>query len=333
MIRSGKFVFVILIVAVALFIAAACRTFVVEFYKAAPLQMENSILQGDRLLVDKWSYGIRMPQSVFSIPFIDTIPGTTIPSYYPVTPLPYKRLFLKQVKRNDVVVYNYPDSTSIPISRYPTLIARCIGIPGDTIRAIGDKIFINEQTIAQSPVLTEAYQTAESYTNQVESAMKRIFGEQLESISVGDVRLFRIERYKYEKLKNVLPDSFLLQPVSLPQDNYCIDLPPFDKDAVINQQNASFYADIINRYEKQKVELHGNRLYRSGREIKYYRFSQPYYWVLCDNRTATTDSRTFGVLPHSHLAGRCRMILFSIDPRQKGAEAWRKERIFQPITP
>ena len=317
MARSGKFAFVILVVAVAFVITAICRTFVIEFYRAAPLQMENSILQGDRLVVDKWSYGFRMPQAILSIPFIDTIPGTRIPSYYPTTPLPYKRLFLKKVQRNDIVVFNYPDTTSIPISHQPTIIARCIGIPGDTIYAANNNLFINGQALAQSPVLTEAYQVAEPYFAQVEHAMKQAFGN----------------RYKYDKLKNFLPDTTLLQPVNLPQDNYCIDLPPYGKDAIINQHNASFYADIINRYETRKVVLHGNKLYRCGREIKHYRFSQPYYWVLCDNRTAKTDSRTFGVLPHSHLTGRCRLILFSIDPQQKGFKAWRTDRIFQQITP
>lgn len=333
MARPGKQAFIVVVVAVAIVIAAVCRTFVVETFKAAPLQMENSILQGDRLVVDKWSYGFRMPQSVLSVPWMDTIPGTSVPSYYPAAPLPYHRFLLKQARRNDIVVYNYPDTAAIPIARCPALIARCIGIPGDTVCAVGGKILINGQAIAQSPVLTEAYQVPDSLFLQVEKAMQQAFGKPLDNVAVGNLRLFGIDRYDYDKLRKFLQDTTLLHPVSLPQDNYCIDLPPYGKDAIVNRGNASFYADIINRYEAQKVELRGDRLYRGGREIKRYRFSQPYYWVLCDNRISTTDSRTFGVLPHSHLAGRCRLILFSIDPQQPGLSAWRTDRFFQQIVP
>ena len=92
---------------------------------------------------------------------------------------------------------------------------------------------------------------------------------------------------------------------------------------------SALYAHIINSYEPCQVELHGDTLYCDGRAISRYRFSQPYYWVLCDNRTAATDSRSFGVLPHSHVIGRCGMIVFSIDATQRGFDSWRIGRFFQ----
>lgn len=98
----------ILILAVALAIAGICRTFCVEFYRVAPAQMENTLLAGDRIYVDKLCYGIRLPQTISLLPFTDTIPFTSLPAYYPTRPLPYKRIKTKTAQRGDIVIYNYP---------------------------------------------------------------------------------------------------------------------------------------------------------------------------------------------------------------------------------
>ena len=177
--------------------------------------------------------------------------------------------------------------------------------------------------------LDEAYLVPDTLLNVVEAAMDTLWGESLPRQSVGEQSLFYIDRYGYNRLTTILPSLQLPQFVTLPQDNYRIELPPYGSDAIITETNAAFYADIINRYEPCKVELRGDELYRDGYKITTYRFTQPYYWVLCDNRTASTDSRHFGVLPHNHVIGRCGMIVFSIDAQRRGFDSWRVERFFQ----
>ncbi len=294
--ERNKVIFALLVIAIAIAIAMACRMFVVEFYKVAPKQMENTLLAGDRICVDKWCYGLHTPTVA---------------------------------KRNDVVVFHYPQSDTLSIAQLPTAIARCIGISGDIICTHNGQLAINGKASAQSPQLIEAYSIADTLHPQVDAVIAQTIDLPIEQHDIQDVRLYYLDRYQYNKLCNLLPDSIALHPVSLAQDNYRIELPPYGTAATITPQNAAFYADIINRYEPQKVELRGEKLYRDGVEIKQYNFSQPYYWVLCDNRTAVTDSRTFGVLPHSHLIGKCRYILYSVGDDNK----IRTQRTLQRIAP
>ena len=327
--RGSTILWSVAVVVVALLLAVLCRIFVVEMYTVAPQQMENTLLPGDRVLVEKWHYGARLPQSYISVPFVDTLPGMDVPARWPKTPLPYKRLWLEMVKYNDVIAYNYPTGENRPIADYPTVVARCIGVPGDTIEVQGDMLYINDEPTEQSLLITEAYLVPDTLLSVVEKAMETLWGQSLPRQSVGEQSLFYIDRNGYNKLTTLLSSSQLPPFVTLSQDNYRIELPPYGSDAIVTATNAAFYADIINRYEPCKVELRGDELYSGGDKITSYRFSQPYYWVLCDNRTASTDSRSFGVLPHSHIIGRCGMIVFSIDALQRGFDSWRIDRFFQ----
>ena len=71
--------------------------------------MENSLFQGERILVNKWSYGLRVPlMSLFS----------------------YHRWCERSVRKQDVVVFNNPAAIGQPtIDRREIYISRCIGTP------------------------------------------------------------------------------------------------------------------------------------------------------------------------------------------------------------
>ncbi|MBR5843513.1 MAG: signal peptidase I [Bacteroidaceae bacterium] len=327
--RGSTILWGVAVVLVALLLTALCRIFVVEMYTVAPQQMENTLLPGDRVLVEKWHYGVRLPQSYISLPFVDTLPGTDVPARLPKTPLPYKRVGMRMVRHNDVLLCNYPTGEAKPIAHYPSVVARCIGVPGDTVEVCGDALYINGQPSVQCPLVTEAYLVGDSLLAVVEGAMMALWGETMPRQEVGEQSLFFIDRYCHNKLATQLPAEQMPRLVTLSQDNYRIELPPYGREAVITSNNAAFYADIINRYEPCEVELRGDELYRDGYKITSYQFSQPYYWVVCDNRTASTDSRSFGVLPHSHVIGRCGMIIFSIDATKRGFDSWRINRFFQ----
>ena len=75
--------------------------------------MENSIFQGERILVNKWSYGLRVPfMSLFS----------------------YHRWCESPVRQQDIVVFNNPAGIREPIiDRREIYISRCLGVPGDTL--------------------------------------------------------------------------------------------------------------------------------------------------------------------------------------------------------
>jgi len=99
--------------AIAVLLALFIRTFVVQAFKIPSGSMEPTLLVGDHILVNKFIYGIK-------IPFVRT---TLIP--------------ISEPDRGDVIVFIYP------VDKSKDFIKRVIGLPGDTIRIQGTKIFIN----------------------------------------------------------------------------------------------------------------------------------------------------------------------------------------------
>ncbi len=90
-----------------------------ELYTIPTSSMESSLMIGDFLSVSKVAYGVRVPQTPLAIPFIhNKLPKTEVKSYSEIIKLPYMRSkALKPVKRNDVVVFNYPDGDTVVVER------------------------------------------------------------------------------------------------------------------------------------------------------------------------------------------------------------------------
>jgi signal peptidase I len=95
------------------------RTFIVEPFKIPSGSMMPTLIAGDFIAVNKFSYGLRLP--VFN-----------------------KLIFEKgSPQRGDVFVFHYPKDPSIDY------IKRVIGLPGDNIRYENKKLFVNDVPISQ----------------------------------------------------------------------------------------------------------------------------------------------------------------------------------------
>ncbi|MBW2557632.1 MAG: signal peptidase I [Deltaproteobacteria bacterium] len=98
---------------IAILIALFIRTFVVQAFKIPSGSMKPTLQIGDHLLVNKFTYGIK-------IPFIRK---TLIPMNDP--------------RREDIVVFVYP------MDRTKDFIKRVVGIAGDTIEIKDKEIYLN----------------------------------------------------------------------------------------------------------------------------------------------------------------------------------------------
>ncbi len=100
-------------------IAVFVITFIVQAFQIPSPSMENTLLIGDYLLVNKLCYG-----------------GGGFADFF----MPYRR-----VRRGDIVVFHYP------VNPTQHFVKRVIGIPGDRLRLVNKKVYVN------GTALTEPY--------------------------------------------------------------------------------------------------------------------------------------------------------------------------------
>jgi signal peptidase I len=98
----------------AIIAATLIRTFVFEAYVIPTPSMEKTLLVNDFLFVSKFSYGPRIPNTPLAMPFVHhTLPFINVKSYVEWIKIPYTRWFASPVRRNDVVVFNFPAGDTV----------------------------------------------------------------------------------------------------------------------------------------------------------------------------------------------------------------------------
>ena len=98
-------------------IAVFVITFVVQAFQIPSPSMENTLLVGDYLLVNKLCYGKGSLGDFF---------------------MPYRR-----VRRGDIVVFHYP------VSPAQHFVKRVIGVPGDRVRLVNKQVFVNGEPLKE----------------------------------------------------------------------------------------------------------------------------------------------------------------------------------------
>jgi signal peptidase I len=98
---------------IAIILAMFIRTFAVQAFKIPSGSMQNTLLIGDYILVNKFIFGIKLP-------------------YTDITLIP-----IKEPQRGDVIVFKFPEDPS------KDFIKRVVGVGGDTVRIVNKKVYVN----------------------------------------------------------------------------------------------------------------------------------------------------------------------------------------------
>jgi len=105
--------------------------------------MENEVMTGDFVFVNKFIYGGSSPQT---IPFLDI-------------PLPFFRLpGLRDPEKGDVIVFIFPGfRNEIKAKNFEYYLKRCVATAGDTLQVIDKKVFVNgkEQPVPPNAVFAD----------------------------------------------------------------------------------------------------------------------------------------------------------------------------------
>jgi signal peptidase I len=106
-------------IVIAVILALFVRTWVVQAFKIPTGSMENNLLIGDHLLVNKLVFG---------------------PS---ATPIERALLPVRDIRRGDIVVFKYPNEPE------RDFIKRVIALPGETLELRAKKVYINGRPLEE----------------------------------------------------------------------------------------------------------------------------------------------------------------------------------------
>jgi signal peptidase I len=123
-------------IVIAVILALFVRTFVVQAFKIPTGSMENNLLIGDHLLVNKFVFG----------PAAGSVERHLLP--------------VRDPRRGDVVVFKFPDEPD------RDFIKRVIGLPGETLELRSKKVYVNGQPLTEPYVhFLEAAHDAQEITS------------------------------------------------------------------------------------------------------------------------------------------------------------------------
>jgi len=289
----------------ALFIISILRAFFIQSYTVSSPQMETALNIGDRLLVDKTAYGVRLPVTILSIPFtFDSFLG--LRSYSRLIELPYKRINTRKIQRNDIVLFNNPVEKLKPIDKRGLLLSRCVGLPGDTINRNANGLIINSIKIIPSPDKSAPYTYNPINEDEVLAVIKE-FNIPIRNYEDKSARFYKsilLNQYEYWIISQKLESDYLL-PLSESEDKYSYNLliPSKDMEIYFTDENSFIYKDIIAD-EMPHFEFLNGKIVDNGTIVRNYKFKYDYYWFISDNPYEAIDSHQIGFVSEKYIIGK-----------------------------
>ena len=112
---------------IAVLFALFVRTYLVQAFQIPSPSMEENLLVGDHILVNKFAYG----------PFLSLAEKELLP--------------LSTIRRGDIIVFKFP---SQPEKDY---VKRVIGLPGETLKIVDTQVLIKKDAESDFVTIQEAY--------------------------------------------------------------------------------------------------------------------------------------------------------------------------------
>ncbi len=334
----------------AVIAASIIRWGVLQLFTIPTASMENSLLVGDFLFVSKMHYGPITPKTPLQVPLThQKVPFFNVKSYLDWIELPQYRLpGFTHIKRNDVVVFNYPEEFQHPTDLKTNYIKRCIGAPGDTLEVRDTQVYINGEKGINPPEMEYSYyvKTRNAVNPRVfkkcniwdyvttndgyyvigatpESAKKLANYPFIDEVILDKSKSDEIEANTYPKSDLFEWNKDFYGPVTIPAEGMTIEL---------TEENVAMYIHVIEHFEGyEKVVLKEGKLIVDGEAISEYTFKQNYYFMMGDNRHNSLDSRYWGFVPEDHVVGKALFVLISLDQHESFPDKIRWNRIFMGI--
>jgi signal peptidase I len=295
--------------AFAVVAATIIRTFVFEAYTIPTPSMEKTLLVNDFLFVSKFSYGSRIPSTPIAMPFVHhTMPFVPVKSYSEAIYIPYTRWFAKDVKRDDVVVFNFPvndtlindkeqqfgsqityyqavrelgreqtwarfgdDIITRPVDKRENFIKRCVAVGGDEVKVDNGKVIVNGTPQSSFPQ-SERYYVMTVPTNTLLD--KEMLVEMGINVRIDQRDLEQIDATHWKVNITNEEKSALKLPLNFKVDDYIMPLDkglfPYYGTDTTYKWSADNYGPMLIPKRGSTIQLTADNLIRYQRCIEVY---------------------------------------------------------------
>jgi len=299
------------------------RIFLFQTFIVPTNSMNCTLLEGDYILVNKLAYGARIPITPLSLSlsnksiFLDWIqlPYWRIPGY-------------SAVKRNDVIVFNFPLDDKLPVDERQKYVKRCIGLPGDTLSIRNAEVFINKNKLPETENVLYNY-TVSTNGNSLDKTITNQFDAYMSQNTFTNNFTFFLSTKNADSIahlktissvkKNSIPENSY-SPAVFPNsseikwniDNFgSLYIPKKGEQITLTAQNLIIYKRVIEMDEHNQLKVKNDSVFINNVYTRNYTFKMNYYFTLGDNRYNSIDSRYWGFVPENHLIGKASCILHS----------------------
>ncbi|MGI6719239.1 MAG: signal peptidase I [Bacteroidales bacterium] len=238
-----------------------------------------------------------------------------------------------------------------PIDKRESYIKRCIGIPGDTLQVIDGYAYINGIKENHKGKLQFTYDVKTNGTRFRNSLFDELdITENIDYNPNNSVYTLTLTEEAYNKIKNNPIVESIVPNLQTKEDYYnqnCIKyLFPYNSNYMwtideygpiyipkkgdvleINSTNICLYERLIETYEKNNLEIKGDKIYINDVLTDKYTVKMNYYWMMGDNRHNSADSRFWGFVPEDHIVGAPSFVWLSLNKNKNlfnGKVRWKK---------
>jgi signal peptidase I len=301
-----------------------CRVLLFQWVKVDDFHMASTLLPGDRVWVNKFISGWRVPNTIIGLP------GPSAP-YSDLVRLPYWRTpAIRKFKRQDLVAFNHPRGSDVPVDRKRIQISRIVGFPGDTVLVWDKKLYLNRQKSDPPPLSRSEYRVVTDGREIGRQFLRKYLVEKprlIEKVGIYDLDLDTTAAAaigQLEGVKTVRPTKQFIGDSSIdyypPSGFFMWNRDQFGPLVVprkgvtveLTMNTVDLYKDIIEGSENNNIRVDFQGLiYINETRVSSYTFKKDYFFMMDDNRDHPNDSRVIGFVPVDHFIGPVRRIAWS----------------------
>jgi signal peptidase I len=253
------------------------NNFVIASFMVPTGSMENEVMAGDFLMVNKFIYGGTSPLNLQQLDFLQMLTFGRLK--LPNVPFPWFRLpALRSVHRGDVIVFVWPGyRDQMRSDDFTYYLKRCEAVAGDTLQIINRVVYVDGK---QAPI-----------PRNMKFNSPRILPP-----GYAEDRIFPPGAPYNE-------DNY--GPIVIPKKGMKITLTP--------ENFERWNTFILREGHTASVQANG-QIFIDGKPDSVYVVQRNYLFGMGDNRDNSLDSRYWGFIPEENIVGTPIIVYWSWDP-------------------